>query len=107
MPWPELPWTLLRMTNGMISWDVTDIEAYINITVPISWAPLDIYLVLYGIKNFKWTQRFSYHGPRGPCFTLCRKQLPLHSGSHPALTAKWLVLTVASSSPHSNGGIHK
>jgi hypothetical protein len=71
MPWPELPWTLLRMTNGMISWDVTDIEAYINITVPISWAPLDIYLVLYGIKNFKWTQRFSYHGPRGPCFTLC------------------------------------
>lgn len=55
MPWSELPWALFRMTNGMASWDVTDIEAYINETVPTSWAPLDSYLVLYGTENFKWT----------------------------------------------------
>lgn len=43
------------MTNGMASWDVTDIEASINETVPTSWAPLDSYLVFYGTENFKWT----------------------------------------------------
>lgn len=57
------------MTNGMTSWDVTDIEVYINETVSISWAPLYSYLVLCGTKNFKWMQRSSYHGPRDPWFT--------------------------------------
>lgn len=90
----------------MASWDVTDVEASINETVPTSWAPLDSYLVLYGTENFKWTQRSSYHGPRDTRFTSYDLKQPLlHSGPHPALTAKWLMLSVGSSSLHSNGDL--